>query len=214
MQEAEGQQINAIQSLADQFEQHLSVLSESDAQLTTSIAEEQVRTLEVPGHDKPYDVPHAADVTLGQSLSEFSELVEAKETALQQLFDDWNNIQTEIIAAAVQILGRDAVEVEEEHLHDELVVAMDSATKEHVRTQGKAMLAFNKVESLETITKNLTASTELTIGEAVKVSRSPHLPTFVLTSCRYSRSKWLLPRTQWTQHSEHETRCNMGSSRK
>jgi hypothetical protein len=169
LRESEAHHVETINTLAKQFEQHLALFGTSEQQLAASVADEGVKESSPGGCSDLHGRPKAKGVTLGERMTDFCELVEAKEIALQQLFDDWNCVQTEIIAAAVECLGPESVEVEEDQLYEDLTKAMSAAAKEHEKMGSHATTPLAEIESLEAATKALTEDTERVVKRAASV---------------------------------------------
>jgi anion-transporting ArsA/GET3 family ATPase len=123
-------------------------------------------------------------------MAEFSALLKAKETSLQRLFDEWNEVQTAIIALAVQTLGQDAVVIEEDRLHPALTDAMKEGAAEHATAASQTTTHQDKVDKIETQTKDLANKTVNAVDEAFKVSTRLTILGKWLTTCRPTSSRW------------------------
>lgn len=174
LEESKIKHTDQIEGLADQLEQQLSLMSRCEQQLNSSIAEERINTTAADDHGLSggSDEPR---VLMSERMSEFGAILKAKETTLQRLFDDWNDVQAAIIALAVQALGKEALDIDEEHLHPRLTRAISKAAARHAEAEKQTNSQQAKVDQTEARVKNLATKTTHAVDQAFKVSHRLNL---------------------------------------
>lgn len=150
------------------FDRRLSFMTRGEQQFSTSIFHEQiaVATPEHHHNDRKSDVK---STSLGQSMIGFGAFLKTEEARLHQLFDEWNTVQTKIIALAIRVVGRDAVHIEEAHLHEELGRAMSLATIEHAYLEDHNAEILEKTNTIRQKAKDLTNHTKHEVDKAQQV---------------------------------------------
>jgi chromosome segregation ATPase len=117
------------------------------------------------------------DVTLAHRLTQFREEKEEKETALRQLWEEWETIQFELISLGAEVCGQDAIVLTKEQREDmkigqpeKLDNAFGLARVHGAAMETKRTEANEALRSLEDEMTNISSQTKQTISEMQEVS--------------------------------------------
>ncbi|ETN36449.1 uncharacterized protein HMPREF1541_08727 [Cyphellophora europaea CBS 101466] len=154
-----------IRALASRFEDQLALMHRGERELTRSIADERLEVGEVNDGNSNLE-----EVIFRQRTADFNSLLETKETALQGLFDEWNAVQTAILTLAVQVLGSGAVELEEDHLHNDLKRAISKASAKYDQADEQVQSKLAEIDATENSISRLTAETKGAVEQLQKAS--------------------------------------------
>lgn len=109
------------------------------------------------------------EVVFGERMLEFRRVVDEEEKALEQLWQQWTDVQVETICLAIKVLGPDAVVVQKEDLSADLQGMVDAASKSHVQQEGVLTKSLDELARIEQFVKRTTDRTLKTLSEQQKV---------------------------------------------
>jgi hypothetical protein len=109
-------------------------------------------------------------VNLHDRVLDFEDFVRAKEDTLCDFIKQWNEAQKDIIAFAVQVLGRATLEIPTEvAIMGSLQKTIDGAVEQHERLNTQHQAAVSRISGMQDKLKGLTKQTKSTVVKQQRV---------------------------------------------
>ncbi|KAL9106396.1 MAG: hypothetical protein Q9227_008597 [Pyrenula ochraceoflavens] len=162
-----------LEEIERYMQEALSTNEEREAKLFTPISTEVLKLTERTTTGK-----RDIFATLGDRMVEFDKIVKRHQEGLQKLWDEWIGVQNSIIAVAVEVLGPQNVQIEDE-ITTELGQAIGLATSRHKVEKKKMSDLSDQSNILEQAIQEETQQT-ITTSEEIEKVKAPLLDAKLL----------------------------------
>lgn len=154
-----------LSSIIEETETNLVLAERKEKELLNSIAGEQLQIISTSASREKTEV----FISLGERMTEFEEIVNRHENALEQLWKDWQATQDSIAALWVQVLGPEAIPIIEVKIPPALRRVIDAGTLPWKQVEVERQSTKDEAQALRNCIEETIDETLNTVKEQEKV---------------------------------------------
>ena len=169
MTEIQGAVEAKIDELSDHFERQLKILQEAEQPLHLPFANEMIRVRVVRRESNGGEVVEYQEVALRERIKDFQKLAIEKHDVLQDLMDQWVDTQRDLLQLSAEILGGEALKLDDKQLYPDLLAALRAGEEEHDKNESQYQDIILGIEPLVKQVNDMTAETKKSATKLDKV---------------------------------------------
>ena len=162
-----------LEAIHESMQGMLVKTEEREAKFFAPISEEQLKL------SKPTSSGRTV-FTLGERMEEFDKIVRRHREGLEKLWNEWADIQTELVALAVEVFGPQSIQIQDDAT-PKLDRAVQSATLKHERNMEAALGPLNELKALKQSVQQATQQTIETSEQIEQVRSCWRVYRYLLT---------------------------------
>ena len=164
--EVEGDANIELARVVEEFEEKLRLALDYETRAFQSIADERLLITLLSSENK---VVEKEEAVFGDRMQVFQRVIEEEEKALESLWQEWTEIQSETVCLAFEVLGPGEVSIDEEQMSIIASDKVDAAIRSYASHQGTLKDTLDGLATIQDAVKKVTSRTLQTLKHQQRV---------------------------------------------